>query len=32
MMRLRKQQIDVPMFAAGVGRLEGLSVGKLAER
>jgi len=26
-----KRQIEVMMFAAGVGRLEGLKVGKLAE-
>jgi isopentenyl-diphosphate delta-isomerase len=31
-MRLVKKQIEVTMFAAGVGMLEGLKVGKLAER
>ena len=30
MMKLTKRQIEVSMFAAGVGTLEGLKVGKLA--
>ena len=32
MMKLTKRQIEVTMFASGVGRLEGLKVGKLTER
>ncbi|MBU2611462.1 MAG: alpha-hydroxy-acid oxidizing protein [Chloroflexi bacterium] len=32
MMMLTKKQIEVTMFAAGIGSLEGLKVGKLAER
>jgi len=32
MMRLTKRQIEVTMFASGVGTLEGLKVGKLVER
>ena len=32
MMKLTKRQIEVTMFAAGVGKLEGLKVGKLTER
>ncbi|MFH1907699.1 MAG: alpha-hydroxy-acid oxidizing protein [Chloroflexota bacterium] len=32
MMKLTKKQIEVTMFAAGVGSLEGLKVRKLAER
>ncbi len=32
MMQLVKKQIEVTMFACGVGMLEGLKVGKLAER
>lgn len=32
MMKLTKRQIEVTMFASGVGTLEGLKVGKLAER
>lgn len=32
MIKLTKKQIEVTMFAAGIGSLEGLKVGKLAER
>lgn len=32
MMKLTKKQIEVTMFAAGVGTLEGLKVGKLKDR
>src|SRR5215204_3852989 len=32
MMKLTKRQIEVTMFAAGVGTLEGLKVGKLVEK
>ena len=32
MMKLTKRQIEVTMFAAGVGTLEGLKIGKLVER
>ncbi len=32
MMKLTKRQIEVTMFAAGVGTLEGLKVGKLVEQ
>jgi isopentenyl-diphosphate Delta-isomerase len=32
MMKLTKRQIEVTMFAAGVGSLEGLKVGKLVEQ
>jgi len=32
MMKLTKRQIEVTMFAAGVGTLEGLKVGKLVHR
>ena len=31
MMKLTKKQIEVTMFAAGVGALEGLRIGKLVE-
>ena len=31
MMKLTKRQIEVTMFATGVGTLEGLKVGKLGE-
>jgi isopentenyl diphosphate isomerase/L-lactate dehydrogenase-like FMN-dependent dehydrogenase len=31
-MELAKRQIEITMFAAGVGTLKGLKVGKLAER
>jgi hypothetical protein len=31
MMKLTKRQIEVTMFATGVGTLEGLKIGKLAE-
>ena len=32
MMKLTKRQIEVTMFAAGIGTLEGLNTGKLDER
>lgn len=32
MMKLTKRQIEVAMFAAGVGTLEGLKAGKMIER
>jgi len=32
MMKLTKRQIEVTMFAAGVGTIEGLKVGKLIEQ
>jgi len=32
MIKLTKMQIEVAMFAAGIGTLEGLKVGKLVEQ
>lgn|GEM_PF-3096123 len=32
MMKLTKRQIDVTIFAAGVGKLDGLKVGKLEKQ
>ncbi|HQX16300.1 MAG TPA: hypothetical protein PLA27_07735 [Anaerolineales bacterium] len=32
MMKLMKRQVEVTMFAAGFGTLEGLKLGRLAEK